>query len=95
MQGQNPLRFTDLNVRYDLCGGVPQIGPLCPILRGETAASGLGITNVVEVNSSHGLLFTRPTYSTSLDTPGAGFAVIDVSSGKPVCTRPFGSMDSQ
>ena len=93
LQGEDPLSFHDLNVTTDYCGGVPQMAPFCPVLYdlGETNSSGLGITNVVPVNSTHGLLLTRPTYSDSLESPGAGLAAVHVTSGVPVCTRPFGS----
>lgn len=91
VQGDDPLKYNDLKVRTDICGGVPQMGPFCPILPGEADSSGLGITNVVPVNASYGLLLTRPTFSDSLESPGAGLAVVDVTSGTPVCTRPFGS----
>lgn len=92
VQGNDPLRYKDIVTRTDLCGGIPQMAPFCPILAGENASSGLGITNVVAVNDTYGLILTRPTNSSdNYKTPGAGLAVVDITSGTPECTRPFGS----
>jgi len=90
----NPLIFQDLNIRQDLCNGIPQMGPFCPILweEGEKDSSGLGMTNAIEVNRTHGILLTRPTFHDCLESPGAGLAVVEIKRGKPVCSRPWGSM---
>lgn len=67
------------------------MGHFCPEIDGEDDDAGLGLTNVVQVNATHGLLHTRPTTpSNGYLSPGAGLAVVDISSGTPVCTRPFG-----
>ena len=92
VQDDNPLSYSDINIRNDLCSNVPQMAAFCPILDGEDGSSGLGLTNIIAVNETHGVLLTRPTNSSDNQmSPGAGLAVVDVSSGTPVCTRPFGS----
>ncbi len=53
-QSDDPLSYHDINVRDDLCGGVPQMAPFCPMLDGEDGSSGLGITNIVPVDDQTG-----------------------------------------
>lgn len=69
------------------------MGYWCPKLPSEDSSQGLGITNVVEVNSTHGVIYTRPTVSGSdFSSAGAGLAVVQLRSNgnPPQCTRPFG-----
>ena len=89
----DPLSYHDVNVRTDLCSGTPQMAAFCPKLGDEDDTAGLGLTNIAAVNATHGILVTRPTFNGGNgSTPGAGIAVVDISSGTPVCTRPFGGM---
>ena len=82
---------------WPACGSVPQMGYFCPLLPQEQSGQGLGITNVMQVNSTYGCIWTRPTISPSNGTSnGAGLALVSLdASGNPTCTRPFGSMFTQ
>ncbi|KAJ7691016.1 hypothetical protein B0H17DRAFT_1201362 [Mycena rosella] len=91
LPGSDPLSYADVNLRKDLCGGVPQMARFCPELSGETDSSGLGITNIVGLNDTYGALWTLPQQcGSSCVSQGAGLAVVTMKAGTPVCTRPFG-----
>lgn len=68
------------------------MGYWCPKLAGEEDAQGLGITNVMEINSTTGVIWTRPTKSGSdFSSAGAGLAMVQLqNNADPKCTRPFG-----
>lgn len=94
VQSDNPLYYRDINVITNIggCGSTPQMGYWCPKIAGEEDSQGLGITNVVAVNDTHGCIWTRPTVSGSdFSSSGAGLAVVQLTSKDPKCTRPFGS----
>ena len=81
----NDTQFTDVNVDS---AGHAEI--FCPMVDGEPPSFGLGLSNVVETSDEQGIVFfTRDNRSTLAgQIVGSGVAFVNITSGKPVCTRP-------
>jgi len=81
----NDTQYTDVNV-----DGAGHAEIFCPMVDGEPPSFGLGLSNVVETSDEQGIVFfTRDNRSTPAgEIVGSGVAFINITSGKPVCTRP-------
>ncbi|KAK4500772.1 hypothetical protein PRZ48_008962 [Zasmidium cellare] len=96
IQSDDPLAYADINTTtiFGNCQNVPQAGYWCPLVKGDQDNEGLGITNVVDINGTHGAIWTLPTLQPGCSTPcpaGAGLAVVSFDGqGIPRCSRPFG-----
>lgn len=53
------LEFTDVNIRTDVCNGVPQMARFCPELSGEADSSGFGSKSLDSNHLSGSLCYLK------------------------------------